>query len=574
MSQGFEIIRARTKDGAVLLIDRLMRSKQQEVVLVLPKNSIIAADLNSLKILKEEAESIGKTLSLNTENEEIKSFAKKIKMLIYDPNNNVFADGEETITKSLKNTKKIKVMTDIIPPFFNMEPEENIVPEIQELPEESPKEPEPNYQLPPEPVIYPVKSQSPDATADALAHRTSNGVYETASQNSDLEKNLESFYGLPADEPKPKNRSRRFHLNHVISFFAVSGLILFATAMYLILPKANIRISLKEIPLKVQIPVAISKNVSSSNLTSGIIPGQYFSLNKSGSKIIEGSSKIGGIIEIFNAYSAAPQKLVANTRFETKDGKIFRIQNVVIIPGAKISGAKLTPSSIKVEVVGDEASNEYLIGPSYFTIPGFKETPKYAGFYAKSVAPMTANKNISLSQEELLKNKKELQDKLAQELTMDTLSTLKDSDFQLIQGASIVKIDDYKVNANVLSMKITWQALLFKEKDLRAMVNYFVSSHYPDLKNFIYEDNMVYPEASRVDFKKGELFFTFNIDKNNALPADLETLKKELAGRDEIGMRTVISDKMYINSAAIFLWPFWVKKAPNNLNKIDITIDN
>jgi hypothetical protein len=54
MSQGFEIIRARVKDDAVVLIDRLMRSKQQEVVFVLPKNSIIIADLNSLKILKEE----------------------------------------------------------------------------------------------------------------------------------------------------------------------------------------------------------------------------------------------------------------------------------------------------------------------------------------------------------------------------------------------------------------------------------------------------------------------------------------------------------------------------------------
>lgn len=560
MSQGFEIIRARIKDGAAILIDRLMRSKQQEVVLVLPKNSIITADLNSLKILKEEAESIGKTLSLSTENEEIKSFAKKIKMLIYDPNNNVSADGEETITKSVKNTKEIKVMTDIIPPSFNLAPEENTIPEIQELPEES------------EPVIYPVKSQTSEGAADALAHRTSNGVYETASQNSDLEKNLESFYS--GNFKNSNELSARNKLKHLISFFAVSGFVLFATAMYLILPKANIRISLKEIPLIAQIPVAISKNVSSSNLASGIIPGQYFSLNKSGSKIIEGSSKIGGIVEIYNAYSAVPQKLVANTRFETKDGKIFRIQNAIIIPGAKISGAKLTPSSIRAEVVGDEASNEYLIGPSYFTIPGFKETPKYAGFYAKSAAPMAAIKNISLSQEELLKNKKELQDKLAQELKTDTLSTLKDSDLQLIQGASAIKIDDYKVNANVLSMKITWQALFFKEKDLRAMVNYFISSHYPDLKNFIYEDNMAYPEASRVDFKKGELFFTFNIDKNNALPADLETLKKELAGRDEIGMRTIISDKMYINSAAIFLWPFWVKKAPNNLNKIDITVDN
>ena len=545
MSQDFEIIRARIKDNAAILIDRLMRSKQQEVVLVLPKNSIIAADLNSLKILKEEAESIGKILSLSTENDEVKSFAKKIKMLIYD-RNSYKKSGEQ-----IKPDKKIKIMMDILPPSFNSMPEDKVAIEIQ--PEELPTEPEPDYNLPPEPVIY-----------------------ETASQNSDLEKNIENFYGedLKNKELKSKNRRRRFYLNHAISFLVISGFLLFGTAMYLILPKANIKISLKEIPLKAQIPVAVSKNVSSLNLTAGIIPGQYFSLDKTGSKIIEGRSEIGGVIEIYNAYSAAPQKLVANTRFETKDGKIFRIKNSIIVPGAKMLNSKLTPSFIRAEVVGNEASNDYLIGPSYFTIPGFKETPKYAGFYAKSIEPMGIITNSSLSQEAILQNKKELQDKLAQELKTDILNTLKDSDLQLVDGASAVKVDDYKINANVLSMKVTWQALFFKEKDLRTMINYFVSNHYPDLKNFTFNDNITYPEASRVDFKKGELFFTFNIDKSNALPADIDGLKQELAGRDETGMRTIISDKTYINSAAISLWPFWVNRAPINLKKINITIDN
>src|SRR3989338_9111801 len=544
MSQGFEIIRARIKDNAAILIDRLMRSKQQEVVLVLPKNSIIAADLNSLKILKEEAESIDKILSLSTENDEVKSFAKKIKMLIYD-RNSYKKSGEQ-----IKPDKKIKIMMDILPPSFNSMPEDEVAIEIQ--PEELPTEPEPDYNLPPEPVIY-----------------------ETASQNSDLEKNIENFYGedLKNKELKSKNRRRRFYLNHAISFLVISGFLLFGTAMYLILPKANIKISLKEIPLKAQIPIAVSKNVSSLNLTAGIIPGQYFSLDKSGSKTIESRPEIGGVIEIYNAYSAAPQKLVANTRFETKECKIFRIKNSIIVPGAKMLNTKLIPSSVKTEVIGNEASNDYLIGPSYFTIPGFKETPKYAGFYAKSIEPMAIVTNTSLSQEALLQNKKELQDKLAQELKTDLLNTLKDSDLQLVEGAFIVKVDDYKINANVLSIKITCQALFFKEKDLRTMINYFVSNHYPDLKNFTFNDNITYPEASRVDFKKGELFFTFNIDKSNALPADIDGLKQELAGRDETGMRTIISDKTYINSAAISLWPFWVNHAPINLKKINITID-
>ena len=547
MPQGFEIIRARTKDDAVVLIDRLMRSKQHEVVLVLPKNSIISADLNSLKILKEEAESIGKTLSLSTDNDEIKSFADKLRMPIYNSN------GKEAPEKTepMKNIKKTRIMTDILPPYFTE----------TEVSKEEISEALPETLIEPDQIIYPVESRPLEA-------------YDAVNKNSDLEKNLENFYVNSNQVNYKTIKLNYFSFNTLIKFFSISGLLIFAAAMYLILPKADVRISLKKIPLKIQIPVAVSKSVNSLNLTGGIIPGQYFLLSKSGFKTIDASSsKIGGAIEIYNAYSVNPQKLVAQTRFETKDGKIFKIQSSIIIPGAKMQGTKLIPSSIRAEVFSDDVSNEYLIGPSYFTIPGFKESPKYAGFYAKSDQSMSIIKSANLSSGDIEKNKKELQDKLAQELKTEVLSTLNNSDLRLIDDASEVKIDDFKISANTINMKITWQALFFKEKDLRALIGYFVSSHYPDLKNFTYNDNIDYPKANRADFKKGELFFSFNIDKNNVLTADIDSLKNELVGHDENGMRSVISEKTYIKNAAISLWPFWVKQAPNDLSKINVVID-
>lgn len=552
MQSGFEIIRARIKDDAVVLIDRLMRSKQHEVVLVLPKNSIISADLHSLKILKEEAESIGKILSVSTENNEIKSFAAQMGVSLYNPNN---AREPET-AGTIKNIRKIKIMMDILPPSFvdrsgeGKEAEEN---QKEDLGEEKNVVTEVPEFLPELPKV---------------------NVYEATNKNSDLDKDIESFYETSFKNNVPEaDRSSVFSINRLVTFFTVIGVLLFSAAMYLILPKAEIRISLKELPIKVQIPVAISKNVHSPDLVSGIIPAQYFSQSKAGSKTVETPLKAGGSIEIYNAYGAFPQRLVAQTRFETKDGKIFRIKSPITVPGAKMSGTKLTPSSIKADVVADLAGEEYLIGPTFFTITGFKDTPKYAGFYAKSVEPMAMVESVGLTKEDILENKNELRESLAQELKSDILSTLQDSNLQLIDGASLVAIDDFKVNGNIISMKISWQALFFKEKDLRDLISYFVSSRYPDLKNFTFEDTIMYPKVSRVDFQKGELFFTFDIQKDNALTADIAALKKELAGHGESEMRAVVSDKSYIHSAAISLWPFWVTKAPNNLGKINITID-
>ena len=187
---------------------------------------------------------------------------------------------------------------------------------------------------------------------------------------------------------------------------------------------------------------------------------------------------------------------------------------------------------------------------------------------------MTRTQNDStVVNQNIEKTKKNLENALVDEAKNDIISTLKDSDLKLIEGASAVKIDEFKVSGQNLTMKISWQAIFFKEKDFRSLVNYFVSNKYSDLKNFEFKDTITYPQIARSDFKKGEIFFTFNLDKDNAFTVDLVGLKKELVGLDESGIRHVISDKNFINSAAISLWPFWVKQAPTNLNKINISLD-
>ena len=569
MPEGFEIIRARVKDDAPILIDRLLKSKQGEVVLVLPKNSIIAANLDSLKILQQEAESVGKILSLNTENDDIKNFAETLRMPIYDAKKSKHIPIEMAPdTEPMR--KSVKKLMDIMPPSYSRnrhfeEPPVSEAPEAPEMQSETP--------------IYEVKSENLDF-------------------NGEVEKNIENFYGgANKDNSSVIKPKRYFSYNRAIMAIIILGGISFTAAMYLVLPEANIKISINKMPLKASIPVAVSKNINSSNLASGIIPGQYFSLNKSGSKIftVEGEnkeviSKASGYIEIYNAYGAASQKLVAQTRFETKEGKIFRIQNSIIVPGAKMISGSLTPSSIRAKVVADSAGEEYNIGSSYFTIPRFKGSSTNPGFYAKSTEPMAAGKievGKTLTNELLENAKNKLRDQLAEELESDALSAVKDSDLKLIDGASSVKINEFKSSIPIgtdtdsftVTMEIAWQALVFKEKDFMALIDNFIASKYPNAGNFSFSatggnNQIQYPKANSTDFKKGELFFTFNIDKENILAVNTADLQKELSGRGENDIRTLIADKKFINEATISFWPFWVNRAPANPKKVNIMVDN
>jgi len=73
--------------------------------------------------------------------------------------------------------------------------------------------------------------------------------------------------------------------------------------------------------------------------------------------------KASGRIVVYNEFSSAPQKLIATTRFETPDGKIYRIKDAVTVPGA---------GSVEATVYADQPGEEYNIDLTDFTIPGFK----------------------------------------------------------------------------------------------------------------------------------------------------------------------------------------------------------
>lgn len=549
MPADFDIIRARIKDDAPVLIDKLMRASQKKVVLVLPKNSLLAVNQNSLKLIKQEAESVGKDLVVIAQNGKIKSFAEKSEIPFYE----TLADfsGPAPLLYSAPRNSAPRKMMDIMPP---------------KMPAALP-EPE---------------AEPPKAMPSVLS----------ASRNDALEKNLENFY---KDEgrrvPKIKGPRKTLSFRGLVFFAVASSVLLVVAALFLLLPKAYVSVVARKRTVTAKIPVVVSKNAASVSVSSGILPGQLIAAEKSGSKTVnvsgekeEVSLKASGFITIYNAYSAAPQKLVATTRFETKDGKIFRIENPIIVPGAKMAGGSLTPSSIRASVTADVPGDAYNIGPEYFTIPGFKGSPKYAGFYARSFEPMSGGRiglMPKLTETALTQAKDELQKELFKQIEESSLSSLSDAqDLKLIGGASSVKVDYFKYNlppgsaadSVTIEMKITVQAIYFREKDLNVLIAGTLSGKYPELNGGNLGFNLVFP-VPKADFTKGELSFTLDINENQNFAGEMNILKRELAGKQESEMRSVISSKSFIDSATISLWPFWVRRAPGSPDRIVITLD-
>src|SRR3990167_5068730 len=145
--ENLEIIRAKIKDDAVVLIDRIMRASLDNIVIVLPKNSIIAANLSSVKNLKEEAESINKKLFFVTTNEKIKSKAAELGAAAGDTieaslrrdevraatDNPEAFEISHSKPKTVHSTplKSVTRMVDIVAPNFGNQPNDDI-PEVTE----------------------------------------------------------------------------------------------------------------------------------------------------------------------------------------------------------------------------------------------------------------------------------------------------------------------------------------------------------------------------------------------------------------------------------------------------------
>ena len=164
----------------------------------------------------------------------------------------------------------------------------------------------------------------------------------------------------------------------ILLFFSLS--IFFSGATVTVYPKKSVASVDRNVPAGTEGSVPLKFKIIQVSKTEST------EANATGQK--EASKKASGTIIVYNAYSANSQRLIKNTRFETPDGKIYRINSSIVVPGMTVSDGKNIPGSVEAVVYADEAGEKYNIGRTDFTIPGFKGDPRYQKFYARSKTDM------------------------------------------------------------------------------------------------------------------------------------------------------------------------------------------
>lgn len=310
------------------------------------------------------------------------------------------------------------------------------------------------------------------------------------------------------------------------------------------------------------------------------------------------SQKSSGDITVFNSYSESAQKLIKNTRFESPDGLIYRVQESIEVPGyTKNSSGETVPGSLRVTVYADEVGDSYNKNLSSdesieFKIPGFLGQEQYDYFYAKSETSLTGGfdgvRKI-VSEENLESAKVDLKEKLKNDLMNEVNEQLPNNliaiysedsfdyseinqndleggqvEISMVGNVTVRVVDKYEISEKIAEDNIT----SYTKGDAILISN---------LDNLEISFQKVEKEAMGIDGESeirieemisvsGDLSFVWQIDE--------ESLIKGLKGTNRENMKDVLSGFSGIDRAEADISPFWKKSFPEKEGKIIINIEN
>lgn len=288
--------------------------------------------------------------------------------------------------------------------------------------------------------------------------------------------------------------------------------------------------------------------------------------------------KAKGMITIYNEYSTSPQVLVATTRFVSASGKLFRISEKVTVPGAYYDKGKKMPGTIDAEIIADQPGEDYNVEPTTFSIPGFAGSPKFTFFYAKSFSPMSGGGRVSqVTQEDINNAEKVLLEKLKEEAK----DSLADKEGFILLGEAIEQevIESSSSAAAATEadqfnykIRIKSKALIFEKKEIENSAKDYIFQNIAADKSLAESSLKIDYSLKEIDLEKGKITLILEFSGKIYQNLDVSLLKKYLANKSLQEASSILGNQPGIDSFQIELWPFWLRKVPQDTNKIKIEL--
>lgn len=300
----------------------------------------------------------------------------------------------------------------------------------------------------------------------------------------------------------------------------------------------------------------------------------------------EVSTQATGQILIYNKTDST-ERLIKNTRFETPNGLVYKITESAVVPPAQVDDeGKLVPGSIRAQVFSDGTGEQYNIGTTRMSVPGYKEggfTELYENIYAENTEPLSGGfegPKFIIDDAELETAKQQLQTELRNAL-LDRVPNEKPAGFVVFEDAVAVSFEtlpavEYGDNLVTIKENALLQIPIFKEENF---ASYLAAATVPGYEN----------ESVRVE-DPNVLSFSYahattamsNIANFDSIEFELSgkplivwvfdegKLKTDLLGAQKTALTNVLGGYPAIERAEAVVRPFWKRSFPDKLDEIEI----
>lgn len=576
-------------EGAVEIVERILGEEDADLALVIPRGSVLGNSVNNFHLIKREADSAGKTVAIESVDENILAFAKASDIKAAHPLFSAEGSPRWSRGEAGGGARRRGAFSDIVPQDGNRS-------EARAMKTPQKRSGKAEIGAPASPARLPA-GQAGGPTAERVGKKPKVHIGPRYAMEEQTEVLEPQMTGKPEEQERrertelrgsalPKFRlrlpRRRIWAVVVIVIVIVSGAWLLSGP----LARATITINFEKVPWQKASVVLADTAVSGINFERGILPAELFTTTKNlthlfpASREEEVSEKAKGKIWIYNAFSSAPQVLVATTRFETPDGKIFRITKQVTVPGAVIKDGKITPNGIEADTIADKAGEAYNIGPiPRLSVPGFKGTPRYDGFYGEIKAPakggFIGKRNVP-TVEDIKNARARMEELLRSGLEVAFLAGYP-KEFKVLDGASKTDVTRLNVDSSTDekgNFSIFGEARIrvvgFRESDLRSLLEMAAQKmeNGTVLKELEFSYTTIKP-----DFEKGTLSFSLGAKGLLWPKFSPDEFENSILGKKVDEARSLVAALPRFAGGKVAVWPIWLGSVPRDPGKVKVVVE-
>ncbi|MBU1119435.1 hypothetical protein KKH43_06150 [Patescibacteria group bacterium] len=613
------------------VIDKIRKTKEHAIVLVIPKRSMLTQSTVTLKLLKRQVDAVGKRIVVVVSDDVAFNLSKRagldVRKEVPSSMESTLLDQEEKpVGQEPENQqdekKEVLPTAKTIPIVAATVPGEKHLLKVTDYLSGKSKEIEPRLSVPKEKDVPKEESIS----EKEKSKETVRTILETAKKESEEKKPKRkavrgsvldseaaqtrgeepSSRGLSSgpmsdsrrekkNKKQRKARSKNVFLPRIsVTFFVVFFLISFGLAgliFFILLPKAVISIQPETEQFISQVDVLVREAADEVDQANNQLPGELLYVEKtSDKKHFEAygeqdiSTKARGEVVINNTFSSSPQPLVAQTRFQAPNGSIYRVLNDVNVPGATVQDGETIPGRLQVVLEADQPGTEYNIESAKLIIPGLTGA-KQAAIYAETLSPIAGGeKQVKriISEEDMQNASNELLTQVEKKAIDELVSRIpKDQYFfkDAIKTEIIERVASNEVGEEVteydLQITVRVSTMTFNQQDMEEIVAYEVEKALTDGKKVLQAgiDEGVTASLQNFDFNDKSMGIVLKIEKTFYYTFDETYVREELKGKSKEEIKTFLAENPHILSSEVTFWPFWVKKAPKLDKKIELELD-